>query len=92
MRTYDFYLLDGINEYGQENIGEEVAGQIKMAIFQTAQSTTNTVLYADADYLGLTHDAEVNDAYVINYNGERLKVRQINAQGRLRQVFLKRMG
>lgn len=92
MRYYDYYTIGELDEYGQEKMSKKVAGRVKMSIYQTAQNTTNTVLYADADFIGLTMDKNVKDSFVIVYGDIRLKVRQINAQGRLTQVFLKKVG
>ena len=92
MRLYDFYTLGAMNAYGQQKVSDEKQGSIKMAIYTTSQSTQQNALYLNAQYMGLTHDAGVNDTYVINYHGERLKVLYVSPQGRLKRVFMARMG
>ena len=93
MKYYDYYLYEP-NEYGQTTIPENAkpAGQVKMAIYSTSQNTQDNILYKDAAYLALTHNPGVNDTYQIDFNGERLKVLYVSPQGRLRQVFLSRVG
>lgn len=93
MRLYDYYIYSP-NEYGQTTIPEdaEPAGQIKMAIYTTSQSTQDNILYKNASYVALTHNSEINDMYQVNFNGERLKVLYVSPQGRFRQVFLARVG
>lgn len=90
MRTYEYYLYDDNNEYGQPTLSEETQGQIKMAINISSQATQDNILFKDCSYIGLTR-AEVDDTYVIKYGNERLKVLYINPKGRYKQVFLKEM-
>lgn len=91
MREYDYFTLEK-NEYGQEVIPQDAqpVGKIKIAIFVSSQSVQNNILYAGATYVGFTHNTEVNDTFVINFNGERLKVLYTSPNSRLRQVFLAR--
>lgn len=93
MRLYDYYIYSQ-NEYGQTTVAEdaEPAGQIKMAIYTTSQSTQDNILYKDASFVALTHNSEINDMYQVNYNGERLKVLYVSPRGRFRQVYLARVG
>lgn len=91
MRLYDYYTYTQ-NEYGQSTISALPAGKIKMAIYTTSQTTQDNVLYKSASYVGITHNPEVNDTFQIDFNGERLKVLYVSAQGRHRQVFLSRVG
>ena len=91
MRKYDFFTLGEKDEYGQLQMPEANAvpkGQIKMSINTTSQSIGSNIRYQDATYIGLTH-ADVNDTYIIDFNGERLKVMYVNDMGRLNQVFMK---
>lgn len=92
MKLYDFYTLGSPDAYGQQKVSEEKQGAIKMAIYTTTQSTQANALYLNAQYMGLTHDTAVNDAYVIDFNGERLKVLFVGSQGRFKRVFMARMG
>jgi hypothetical protein len=91
MREYDFYIYQE-NEYGQTVVSAEPTGKVKMSIYPTNQSTQDNILYKGASYVALTHNSEVNDTYQIDFNGERLKVLYVSAQGRYRQVFLSRVG
>lgn len=92
MRLYDYYTIGAADEYGQQQTSEDVKGQVKMAISISSQTTQDNILYQGCQYVGLTHDAGVNDAYIIRFGQERLKVLYVSPQGRLRQVFMVRMG
>jgi hypothetical protein len=92
MRLYDFYIYQK-NEYGQTTVQSNApAGQVKLAIYTTSQNAQGNILYKDAAYVALTHDTEIDDMYQIDYEGERLKVLYVSPLGRLRQVFLARVG
>jgi hypothetical protein len=87
MRIYSYSTLGGLDAYGQPS-KNGTSGTIKMAINITAQSTQDNILYKDCKYVGLTLDKAVNDKYIINYNGQKLKVLYINPKGRFIQVFM----
>ena len=89
MRYYDYFTFDGLNAYGQPQLSAQTKGTIKIAINTTSQSVQDNIRYKDATYIGLTHDAAVNDTYVIQYGKEKLKVLYINPKGRYKQVFMK---
>ena len=95
MREYSYFLYSEDNAYGQATLikddnGEPVVqGTVKISIHNTSTSTQDNILYKDAAYLGLTHDKDISDAYVIQYGKELLKVLYIVPQGRYRQVFMK---
>lgn len=91
MRNYDYYLYTGNDGYGQPQITEGVQGAVKMAIYTTSQSLQQNILYKNCSYVGLTNDAEIDDKYVILYEGQRLKVLYVLPRGRYYQVFLSRM-
>lgn len=91
MRFYDYYTYSGFNNYGQAVLSAEPQGKIKIAINISSQSTQDHILYKDCQYTGLTTDAEVNDAYVIQYGEERLKVVYVNPMGRFKQVYMRSM-
>lgn len=91
MREYHYYLYGDTNEYGQVTLSKQPVGTVKMSIHNTNTSTQDNLLYKDATYLGLTHDHRVDDAYVIQYGAERLKVLYAVPAGRYRQVFMKHM-
>lgn len=89
MRDYDYFTYGEPDEYGQPVLSKEPVGAVKMTIYTTGQSIQDNINYKDATYLGLTHDAKVNDTYVIKYGEERLKVLYVTP-GRLNQVFMAR--
>lgn len=93
MRVYDYYTIgENRDGYGQQIASQEKKGVIKMAIYITNQSIQDNVLYKNCSYVGLTSpNAEVNDAYVIDYNGERLKVMYVSTAGRYKQVFMSKV-
>lgn len=91
MRNYDYLTYGANDEYGQPQLSQEPQGTVKLAIYTTAQSTQDNILYKDASYIGLTSDAGIDDKYVILYGNERLKVLYIQPKGRWKQVFLSRM-
>ena len=88
MRSYNFFTFGEPDTYGQPRLSEEPQGTIRMAINITSQSIGDNINYKDATYIGLTHDAKVDDTYVIEYGAEKLKVLYINPKGRLKQVFM----
>lgn len=90
MKQYPYYLYNGYNDYGEAALSTQPTGYIVMAINIISQATEESILYSDAEYIGLTRQ-EVNDSYVIEYQGKKLKVKYVNALGRLKQVFLKGM-
>lgn len=90
MRTYDYYTYGEDNGYGQPGLSPTPTGQIKMAIYISTQSVQDNINYADAEYVGVTL-ASANDTFVIDYEGQKLKVLYVNPRGRFKQVFLKKM-
>lgn len=91
MRKYTYKkITDTIDDYGQPTI-EEVEGEIKMAINFTNETVQDNSLYSDAQYIGLTLNKNINDTYIINYEGESLKVLYVNKAGKYKQVFMTRV-
>ena len=88
MRLYNFFTLGTDNGYGMPELSTEPVGTIKMAVNILSQTIGDNIKYKDANYIGLTQDAKVNDTYVIEYEGQKLKVLYINPVGRYKQVFL----
>lgn len=94
MHTYNYFAYGEPDEYGQPTLIKNeqgvpaIQGTIKIAINTTGQSIQDNINYKGATYLGLTHDAKVDDTYVIEYEEELLKVLYVNPYGRLKQVFL----
>ena len=91
MHLYDYFTFGDDDGYGMPQLSTEPKGQIKMAINISSQNTQDNILYKDCTYVGLTQDANVNDAYVIEYGKGQLKVLYVNPKGRYKQVFLKEM-
>ena len=88
MHTYNYFTFGAKDTYGQPQLSDEVQGTIKMAINTSNISTQDNVRYKDATYIGLTL-GNVNESFVIDYNGEKLKVLYVNPRGRYKQVFMK---
>ena len=91
MRTYDYYQLEGMNNYNQPMISEEVKGSIKMALYPTTNTILDNPLYKNVEYIGITHDTKVDDTYIIVNGKERLKVLYTNKNTHLNYVYLSRM-
>lgn len=87
MRLYNYFLYGDENGYGQPQLSKDVKGQVKIAINIASQSVQDNINYKDARYIGLTH-SWITDKYVIDYEGEKLKVLYVNPRGRYKQVFL----
>lgn len=87
METYNYFALGAEDAYGQPQLTQEPVGTIKMAIETTSQSVQDNILYTNASYIGFTH-AFVDDSFVINYEGKKLKVLYVNPKGRFKQVYL----
>lgn len=87
MRTYAYFTLGGADDYGQPVLSD-IKGTVKMAINLNSQTVTDNIKYTDTVYIGLTHDKDIDDTYVIQYGKEKLKVLYVNAFGRYKQVHL----
>lgn len=94
MRQYNYWLVAVNDLYGQEvmpSADAEPVGTVKLSIFPTSTGTQDNILYANCAYVALTYDAEIDDKYVVAYGKERLKVMYCQPQGRMKQVFLRRV-
>ena len=91
MRNYDYYLYGEEDEYGQLQAPDTVAGTIKMSIDTVVQRIQDSVIYNESEFIGLTHDKNVSDKYIIQYGDMKLKVLYVNPKGRFRQVYMARM-
>ena len=91
MRLYNFFTFGEDNGYGMPTLSSEAKGSIKMAINISSLSTQDSILYKDCSYVGLTRDMNIDDTYVVEYEGQKLKVLYVNPKGRYKQVFLKEM-
>lgn len=90
MRSYNYFTFGEKNIYGETVLSEEPVGTIKITINSVSQTISDNVNYNQATYIGLTR-AEVNETYVIDYKGARLKVLYVNPKGRLKQVYMAEM-
>lgn len=88
MRNYNYFTFGAKNTYGQPQLSDDVKGTIKMAINTTGTTVQDNVRYKDASYIGLTL-GNIDETFVIDYNGEKLKVLYVNPRGRYKQVFMK---
>ena len=88
MRLYDYYTFGASNAYGQQKLSKEPKGKVKLSIYTTTESVQANANYTNANYIGLTHDKNIDDTYVIQYGEERLKVLYTGKQGRFIQVFM----
>jgi hypothetical protein len=89
MRTYNYYTFGKKDSYGQAAASQEPEGTIEIAINISSQATQENVLFKDCTYIGLTHDKNINDKYIIAFGNEKLKVQYVNNKGRYTQVYLK---
>ena len=92
MRLYDYFTIGAVDSYGQDTFNtSDPEGKVKISINISSQATQDNILYKDCTYVGITRDAQIDDTYIINYNGEMLKVLYVNPLGRNKQVFLAEM-
>lgn len=90
MRQYNYFSLVE-NDYGQMVTSAQPQGQIKMAIQVTSQNIQDNINYKGAQYVGLCV-AKIDDTYVIDYEGKKLKVLYVTPKVRyLNQVFMAEM-
>lgn len=94
MREYNYFLLSAeTDDYGQQTLikdenGEPIIqGTIKMAISEASQSVLENILYKNTSYVGITQDKAVNDHYIIEYKGIKLKVQYIS-ESRFKTAYL----
>lgn len=90
MKNYNYFTLNGSDEYGQPQ-PIKADDTIKIAINFVTETLQENPLYSGVQYTGLTLNKNINSSYIIEYGGERLKVLYVNKAGRYNQVFLARM-
>lgn len=88
MRIYNFFTLGTDDGYGQSVLPDQPSGTIKISIDITSQSIQDNINYKNCQYIGLTQDTAIDDTYIIDYEGKKLKVLYVNPRGKLKQVFL----
>lgn len=95
MRYYDYFTYGAADEYGQQTLIKNEAGEpivqgtVKLSITTSSQEIQGNINYKECSYVGLTLDKTINDTFVIKYGEQLLKVLYVNPQGRFRQVFFK---
>ena len=87
MRAYECTMLGGQDEYGQMTLDGGMTGTVNMAIYAASHSLVDSVLYSQAQYIGLTND-DVTDRHVIHYEGQKLKVLYIMQGCHHKQVYM----
>lgn len=91
MRPYEYTLVGERDAYGQPTLLDGVQGTINMAVYVSTQAEGGSILYTDADYIGLTNDASITDKMLIDYEGQKLKVLHVQTKGRHIQAALKKV-
>lgn len=86
-RSYDFYLYEDADAYGQAKLSTEIKGKIKLSIDTLTTNLKESIKYKNASFLGLTFE-NITDKYVIQYGDIKLKVLYVNPRGRHKQVFM----
>lgn len=87
MKLYDYFTYGEDDSYGQPALSQEVQGQVKMAIYNTTQAVQQNINYSGATYVGMTHDKNVSDKYVVQYGDTKLKVLYVSP-GRFKAVYM----
>lgn len=87
MRNYTYLKYGEQDAYGQPTLGK--GGTISMAFSVISNQISDNVLYRDAQYIGLTKNAALDDKCIINYGSDKLKVLYV-LPGRFNQVYMAR--
>ena len=87
MRPYEFTMLGAVDDYGQMTIDGGTEGAIRMAVYVASQTIGDSIVYRDAQYIGMTKD-DVTDRHIIHYEGQRLKVLYVQPKGHFKQAFM----
>lgn len=91
MRPYSYTLLGEDDAYGQPTLLSGATGTINMAVYVASQAVGSSIIYQDAEYIGLTNDVGVSDRMTIDYEGMKLKVLYVQPKGRHKQAFMRRV-
>lgn len=91
MKSYNYYLYGEYNDYGEKVLSDKPNGVIEIDITLRQQNTKESILYEGATYIGLTKDNQIDSSYIVDYNGQRLKVLYVNPFGRFYQVFFEQL-
>ena len=88
MKLYNYYTLGELDDYGTNQVSEQVSGQVKLSVFLQTKQLSDNSIYKEAQFTALTNDKDINEKYLIEYNNMLLKVLYINDLGRYRQIYL----
>lgn len=88
MKLYNYSLYGDVDDYGMSKPIDEIQGQLRIAINITSQSVQDNINFTHAEYIGLTHDKNISDKYIVHYGDKKLKVLYIQPHGRYKQVYL----
>lgn len=92
MKSYNLYTYSTTtNAYGEETLGAQPSGTVKMAINAISDEITDSPLYHEVSYIGLTFNKNLTDSNLIAFGDEKLKVKFVKPFGRYNQVFLQRI-
>lgn len=80
MKLYDYFTYQEA-DYGPSILSPEPVGQVKMAIYTTSQSVQQNINYSGASYVGFTHNPDITDKCVIQYENKKLKVLYVGKKG-----------
>lgn len=86
---------NSINEYGQRELSE-INAEVHMSISVITQSVSESPLYSTAEYIGIINESSdhsyVDDSYVIEYEGKKLKVLYVTpSNGRFKTAYMRVM-
>lgn len=87
MRDYPYTMLGAVDDYGQMTLDGGASGTIRMAVYVASQSVGDSILYREAQYIGMTKD-DVTDRHIIHYGDEKLKVLYVQPKGAFKQAFM----
>ena len=87
MRNYTYQKYDGKDGYAQPILSDEKY-TISMAISVISNQISDSAIYRDAQYIGLTKGT-LDDKCVITYGTDKLKVLYV-IPGRYNQVYMAR--
>lgn len=87
MRNYTYQKYDGKDGYAQPILSDEKY-IISMAISVISSQISDSAIYRDAQYIGLTK-CTLDDKCVITYGADKLKVLYV-IPGRYNQVYMAR--
>ena len=61
MKLYNYRTLGELDDYGTNQIGTDVKGQVKLSIFLQTKQLSDNSIYKEAQFTALTNDKNIND-------------------------------